>query len=394
MSKRPLFILFFIAIFLFLDTFVFIESHEQQAIKKGVWVSVFSNRKPLYSKQGIMRLISLCKKTGINEIYLQLYQSGNAYYNSKIADKSKYEAIVKQAGLDTVEFLLRVAKKHNIKVFAWLNLLSLGKNDKAEILKRFGTSVLTRDQYLRFSNNRDNKELDNYYLRENHIFLEPGDLRVQDYLISIVNEIITNYPLFSGVHLDYIRYPAIVPNVPGSRFNKFGLTYGYGQNNLERFKRETGIDPQNNLGEEGSLLWDNWKRKQVYNLVKSISENAKLKSPSLFISCAVIPGLERAYLSAFQDWPRWLQDGIVDYVVLMNYTRDEQFFKEITKYALSQRAKGKVFIGIGAFLFKDNPDGFREQYREVLKLGVDGVVIFSYDDLTGGIIKQIKDIQP
>ncbi|MDD5120209.1 MAG: family 10 glycosylhydrolase [Candidatus Omnitrophica bacterium] len=355
--------------------------------RRGVWVSVFSAKKTLYSKEGVHNLIATCKKAKINEIYLQIFQSGNAYYDSKICDRSKYDQMVKAAGLDTLDLLLREAQENNINVFAWVNVLSLGNNDKASILTKYGNSILTRDQYQRPSKVASNMEIDKYYLREDMIFLEPGDPRVEEYILTIINEIINRYPLISGIHLDYLRYPSPVPFVPGTRFNKFGLTYGYGVKNVERFKDKTGLNSLDTLNNEDEYLaWDNWKRQQLTELVRKIASLVKVKSPNLLVSCAVISLIERAYANAFQDWSAWLEDGLIDYVVLMAYTKDNQFAKRIVKSALGHRGKGKVYIGIGLFLMKNKPDLFFNQYRMVTDLLADGVVFFSIDDLTDQII--------
>lgn len=359
----------------------------KNAIGRGIWVSVFSSKESLYSKEGVDKLIALCKKAKINEIYLQIFQSGNAYYDSKICNREKYDQMIKAAGTDTLDLLLREAVKNNISVYAWINILGLGNNDKADIINKYGNSVLTRDQYQRTSKTTLRPELDKYYLRENMVFLEPGDPRVEEYTLTIVNEIINRYPLFSGVHLDYIRYPSVVPFVPGSRFNKFGLSYGYGTKNVERFADKTGLNSLDTLNNEDEYLaWDNWRRAQVTELVRKISSLVKVKSPDLTISCAVIAAPERAYSNAFQDWSAWLEDGIIDYAVLMAYTKDNQFVKEIVKSALGHRGKGKIYVGLGLFLMKDNPDLFFNQYRLICELAPDGVVIFSIDDLTDQII--------
>ena len=366
------------------------QSAVQSAVQsacRGVWVSVFSAKSILYTKEGVDNLINQCKKAKINEIYLQVFQSGNAYYDSKVCDKSKYNEMVKAAGMDTLDLLLRQAHENNIKVFAWVNVLSLGRNNKADIINKFGNSILTRDQYLRPSQSEANMDLDKYYLREDQIFLEPGDPRVEEYILTIINGIINRYPLISGMHLDYIRYPSPVPFVPGSRFKKFGLTYGYGVKNLERFKDKTELNPLDTLNNEDEYLaWDNWKRQQVTDLVRKISNLVKVKSADLSVSCAVISLTERAYTNAFQDWSFWLEDGIIDYAVLMAYTKDNQFAKEIVKSALGHRGKGKVYIGIGLFLMKNNPDLFYNQYKMINDLNPDGIVFFSIDDLSNEII--------
>jgi len=363
----------------------------KDVFRRGVWVSVFSAKKILYTKDGVNNLIAQCKKAKINEIYLQVFQSGNAYYDSRIIDKSKYDEMVKAAGMDTLDLLLREAQENNIKVFAWINVLSLGKNDKADILKKFGSSILTRDQYLRPSKTEANTELDKYYLREDQIFLEPGDPRIEEYILTIINEIINRYSLISGVHLDYVRYPSPVPFVPGSRFKNFGLTYGYGVKNIDRFRDKTGLNVLETLNNEDEYLaWDNWKRQQVTDLVRKISNLVKVKSADLLVSCAVIPLTERAYSNAFQDWSAWLEDGLIDYAVLMDYTKDNQFAKEVVKSALGHRGKGKIYIGMGLFLMKSSPDLFFNQYKMIADLKPDGVVFFSIDDLTSEIIGRLN----
>ena len=174
-----------------------------------------------------------------------------------------------------------------------------------------------------------------------------------------------------------------MPFVPGTRFNKFGLTYGYGLKNVERFKDKTGLNSLDTLNNEDEYLaWDNWKRAQVTDLVRKVSSLAKVKSPGLLVSCAVIPLAERAYSNAFQDWSGWLEEGVIDYAVLMAYTKDNQFAKEIVKSALGHRGKGKIYVGIGLFLMKNNPDLFFNQYRMIADLAPDGIVFFSIDDLT------------
>lgn len=387
--KKNILILF--PVFCFLGfSLLFAQEKETPAKEipaRGIWVSVFSSKDVLYAKDGVNNLISRCKKAKINEIYLQFFQSGNAYYDSKVCDRSKYDEMIKATGMDSLDLLLREAQGNNIKVFAWVNVLSLGKNDKADILKKYGRSVLTLDQHQRVSRIESKTELDKYYQREDQIFLEPGDPRVEEYILTVINEIINRYPLISGVHLDYIRYPSPVPFVPGSRFNKFGLTYGYGQKNVERFMEKTGLNPLDTLNNEDEYLaWDNWKRQQLTDLVRKISGLVKVKSPDFLLSCAVIPLTERAYANTFQDWSAWLEEGIVDYVALMSYTKDNQFIKEVVKSGLGHRGKGKVYVGIGLFLMKNNLDLFYNQYGIIADLAPDGIIFFSIDDLSEKVI--------
>ncbi len=359
-------------------------------VKRGVWVSVFTNKKVLYSKAAVDELLNVCAQARINQIYIQLYQSGKAFYNSKISDRAKYSDMLRSFGGDPIDYLLQEAAKRNIQVFAWINMLSLGSNSSADIIKKLGPGVLTRDQYGRPSGRKDPNETDKYYLREEHLFLEPGDQRVAKYLSAITEEIVTRYPNLSGVHLDYVRYPMTVPFVPGSRFGKFGLQYGYGKENSANFKASTGLDPLTGLGkEEYFSLWDDWRRQQITVMVKNISKRVKERFANMLVSSAVIPSSERAYSSMFQDWPLWLEEGVVDYVVLTNYTLDNQLSKEIVRSALGLRQQGKVYAGIGLFLMSKNQKAFHDQFNILSSLKPDGIVFFAYDDLTSSVVSYL-----
>ncbi|MCX5692539.1 MAG: family 10 glycosylhydrolase [Candidatus Omnitrophica bacterium] len=375
------FLLFFIIIFLIMP----LSAHgkDKNIPAKGVWVTCFSDKEVLYSEKSAFELIKFCRKKGLNEVYLQFYRSGEAYYDTKLGGRSKYEAMLKASGADAIDCLLKEAKRCGVKVFAWVNVLCAGKNKNADIIKKFGNSVLTRDQHQRVSmRTEDVNESDKYYLRDDQLFLEPGDPRVSEYMASVIDEIITRYPDLSGLHLDYVRYPYPVPFLPRSSFNKYGLTYGYGEENVKRFKEKTGLDslsmPDNN---ENSLIWDDWKRSQVTNLVDKLAKDIKNKYPGMLMSCAVLPSPDTAFSASFQDWPGWLENGTVDYVVLMNYTKNNQLAKEITRSALAQRGKGRVYIGIGNFLMENDPQILSEQEKIIESLNPDGIAYFSYDFL-------------
>ena len=83
----------------------------------------------------------------------------------------------------------------------------------------------------------------------------------------------------------------------------------------------------------------------------------------------------------------WIQKGIVDYVVLMNYTIDEPLFEQNVNCALGLRGVGGVQIGIGAFLLKASPSEIAKQYRFSRAAGAAGVVFFAYDDVTAEFLK-------
>ena len=343
-------------------------------------MTVFAPEKPLYSKENADRMIEICRKSGIDHIYLQIYRANKAYYDSDIADRKPFEKMKLSAGLDPVQYIIDQSKKNGIEVHAWVNLLSLATNENAEILKRYGESILTLDQHGKLS--FIPKDPSDNFIREGQLFLEPGDWRVKKYLVDITEEITSKYPGFTGLHLDYIRYPVAVPFAPGSRFDDYAISYGYSDVNIKKCIKLTGLDIKNaDPTRENYQKWDNWRRSQVTGLVQAISENIRALQPGMKISCAVSPFVSRAYLVAFQDWTKSLSDGLVDYVVTMNYTDDARLMELNTRSGLFPDLRNNVYIGIGAYLLKKDPQAIKEQLNMLYDLDPGGIVIFSYDEI-------------
>jgi len=67
--------------------------------------------------------------------------------------------------------------------------------------------------------------------------------------------------------------------------------------------------------------WAEFRKWTVTELVRDVYRRAKKLKPKTQVTAAVLPSLEAAN-SAYQDWPRWLREGTIDYVVPMAYTED------------------------------------------------------------------------
>jgi uncharacterized lipoprotein YddW (UPF0748 family) len=65
-------------------------------------------------------------------------------------------------------------------------------------------------------------------------FFDPANPDLQNYLLSLYEEIVKNYDV-DGLQLDYIRYPF--------QSQDSNQTYGYGKSSRWLFKQMTGVDP-------------------------------------------------------------------------------------------------------------------------------------------------------
>jgi uncharacterized lipoprotein YddW (UPF0748 family) len=81
-----------------------------------------------------------------------------------------------------------------------------------------------------------------------------------------------------------------------------------------------------------------------------------------------------------QDWRTWLQQGIVDYVLPMDYYREngEQaaWFDNWTQWQVTYAGKRNVVLGLGSYL--NTADGVIAQLGRARLLGPLGVALYSY----------------
>ncbi len=364
---------------------------------KGLWISCVGKKEIFSGPAAIEEAISFAKEGGFTELFVQVYRGDKAWFDSEIADASPFRRNRSRLGADPLQRLIDRAHEAGLQVHAWINTLTLSQNKEAPLLKQFGEQILTRDQHGRSALKSTPAEpLDTYYDRENQLFLEPGDPRVKEHTVQMVKELATKYPTLDGIHFDYIRYPAAIPYIPGSRFNPVGLSYGYGERNVARFTQATGIDPKRvDWNVRGSLVWDNWKRQQVTDLLRAAVAEARAHHPTIQISCAVIAPIDRAYSTACQDWARWLEEGLADFVVLMSYSPDSRFVVLTAKAAVGIVGDPeKVSIGLGAHLMLKEPALLAEQIRQSSTLRLRGVVLFDYDSISEPGLRVLFESSP
>lgn len=350
----------------------------------GVWVSVFSSGNVLTSKEGADELLDFCSRHGIKNIYLQIFRSNYAYYDSDFLPGDTFDRISASFGKDPVKYIIRQAHLRDLEVHLWINALSLAQNESAHILKTHGEDVLTYDQYGRTPLIKEKDLLDEYYIREKQLFLEPGNKKVVKYIEDIVLDIINKYPDLNGIHLDYIRYPAAVPFIPGARFTDHGISYGYNNEALNNFYEKTGIKENEITAQrKNALAWDEFRRNNLTKLIRRLSEN--IDRDRIKLSCTTVPSVDRSYMVTFQDWQKWLEEDIVDEVFFMNYTDDTRLIKiNSGALAIKEFLPKNLVMGLGPYLVAEDPEAFLEMIEHTKDAGFRKIAFFAYDHIKPG----------
>jgi len=333
----------------------------------------------------IPRLIEDAQALGATDLFVQVYRGGRAWFDSSLADAAPYRSLREANGLDTLSELLTQAHGAGLRVHAWVNVLSLAGNKSAPLIEALGRDAVLVDQ--RGRSILDYPRLDvpppdrSYYrMGTPAVWIDPAAPGVAARLAETFGELLARYPALDGLHLDYIRYPDVLPFAPGSRFG-VGLDFGHGEATRARFRAETGLEAPSGRRLANANRWDAWRRDKVTELVGAIADAALAARPGLLLSAAVWSHADRAYLSIGQDWRRWLEDGLLDFAVPMAYTLDTRLFRYQAEEFSSAALAPRVWIGIGTWLFATRPARAVEQVRLARSAGVAGDALFSWDSI-------------
>ena len=128
------------------------------------------------------------------------------------------------------------------------------------------------------------------------------------------------------------------------------------------------------------VAWDQFRLDAITELVNNVYTKIQESNQNISLSAAVKPNLVEARFRWYQDWGRWVQEGMIDFVVPMNYfkeIRDYNNSVQIMKANLEPEDLKLVIMGVSTY----NQDAQSAADKILLARlnGFNGVSIFSYD---------------
>jgi len=308
---------------------------------QGLWVRAASMAEP----DAIERIINRCRDMGITDLYAQVVVGGYAYYRSHNLPRSQYLAEVSEPGYDPLSSIIKAAKKHGIRVHAWVNCLLVWSlstpPDSAGHIYYRHPEWFIRDVTGRSMADYTYEEWMDAGLEG--LYLDPAHPGVQNILETVCTEIAATYPI-DGIHLDFIRYPGTLWGLPD---NDTAALFAGVEGYTTRWLTLTRY-PQLDF-ESRWLCWHAWrssreKEKNIEKMVHLIHASLAETSPACVLSAAVFPNPTLARYRFAQNWMDW--DTLINYPVAMSYTPDQFFFRQLSEYVLTQRPDAHLGIGI------------------------------------------------
>jgi len=336
--------------------------------QNGIWVVRYT----LNSDDQCKELISTASSLNINDIYLQVFAKGQAWYPTKTSFPS-----IKVKHPSCLKKIIEFAHKKDIKIHAWINVLNIWSGKKNPKNKNHLFYLKEKD-ILNVPNGVIPATYKEIVKSGNEgYFLDPSDISISDIYFDLFKELIDVYNV-DGIHLDYFRYPK-----NGYHFSKKGRT---------EFMKVFYTDPEiyftNNENKNSDELQYNYyvdkyqrfMRENLSLFLKKINADIKNLNKNIKISIAVKPDMKNANTIFFQDWNSWLENKYCDYVVLMNYETDFIKFRKNAQQAGKWIKNGRALVGVSTY--NQDADKVVKRLKYLHEQGIiNKTVFFSYNYL-------------
>jgi uncharacterized lipoprotein YddW (UPF0748 family) len=297
-----------------------------KVVQRALWITRWDWR----GERGLRETIARAADAGFDTLLFQVRGAASAFWRSDLEPRAQ-ELDGEDPAFDPLAVALEVAHAHSVALHAWVNVVpawwgTTPPRDTAHLYHR------KPEWFWHDAEGRRQPLCERFY-----VSLNPCLPEVREYLVSVCAEIAARYPI-DGLHLDYLRFPNEVPAVPKGETARWPRD----PRTLALFHASSGAEPDAVPAE-----WDRWRAEQVTLLLRAIRSRVRAEKPELLLSAAVGPEAESAALH-YQDWPRWLDEGLLDLVFPMNYTPDPERFEARLAAWAPRAARSRVVMGVMA----------------------------------------------
>lgn len=351
---------------------------------RALWVV----RTSLIHPDSVRAMVRRAHRAGFNTLLVQVRGRGDAWYDSSLEPPPAALAAA-PAGYDPLALVLREARERGLAVHAWVNahlvhgVGPLPDDPRHLVRSRPGWLAVPRELAGRLrgldpAEPAYARALRDHARREGleGVYTSPAHPEVRDHLVAVWTELAERYDL-DGLHLDYVRYPAPWFDYSPAAVDAF-RSWARGRIAPERARELDRAGASDPLAWPDALpdRWDAFRREAVTELVRRVRRELRARRPGLVLTAAVRADADEARRDRFQDWPAWLDEGLVDAVAPMAYTDDAALFRRWIAEAVG-RGGPRIWAGVGTY--KTTFRGTVEQLRTARELGAGGVAVFSYD---------------
>ena len=351
---------------------------------RGVWLTNVSSG-VLFFPWGINRALHQLSDLKFNTIYPVVWNRGVTFYKSAVGRRvigrsQDYLLNLTQLGGDILSKIVTEGHQNGLKVIPWFEYGFMAPKNSAIVQRHpdWIAQTLKGEKALNnFKNSEDvsyQTQIKNWIFNQildwmtiENVWLNPLHPEVEQFIEDLILEVVIKYNI-DGIQLD----------------DHFGLPveFGYDEYTIELYQKEhKGQSPPNNSYNQE---WRDWRANKITELVQRIVKKVKAIKPDCIISLSPNP-YEYTYEMYLQDWLTWVNQGLVDEIILQVY-RDSmtKFISELNHESVqTARQKVPVIIGLlsGTLRHPVPMEQIEQQMKVVRDRGFDGVSFFYWETL-------------
>jgi uncharacterized lipoprotein YddW (UPF0748 family) len=333
------------------------QARGAQSELRAFWVDAFGEG--IFNEAEITKLVAATKAANLNALVVQVGRRGDCFCNR--ASMPRTQANISPRPYDPLESLIAKAHAAGIQVHAWIITTAIWNSatpplDPNHVFNLHGPTKTGADDWIMRRYDGANRAGADY-------LLDPGHPDAAEYMVRMYTSVAANYDI-DGLNFDRVRYPDqnLTTSFPGVS------QWGYNPVAVARFQQLTGrVD----VPTPDDAQWMQWRRDQITGVVRKVYAETYAIKPHLAISADTITygygpvsvpgGWEgtRTYREVLQDWRGWMEEGILDLNIPMNYKREHfttepnnqrRMYEEWNEFARDHQYARQVAIGSAIYL--------------------------------------------
>ena len=325
---------------------------------RGVWLTTTASN-VFDSRENIVEAMDFLAKTGFNVVFPVVWNKAVTQFPSKVMLQNfGLEINPQYRGRDILAEVITAAHRVGLKVIPWFEygFASSYNSNGGVLLKK-------KPQWAAL----DSKG--NLLNKNGFEWLNSLDVEVQDFLSSLILEVVNNYDV------DGIQGDDRLPALPSEG--------GYDKGTVERYHKEFGQNPPQN---PKNHQWLQWRADILTDFLARLYKEVKAVNNNLLVSMA--PNIHDWALKEYlQDSQRWLEKGLVDIIHPQIYRRDFNSYKSIIDRLVKQQFtdNNRVKLAPGVLIklgsYNIDSDYLLKTIEYNRACGIQGEVFFFYEGL-------------
>jgi len=321
-----------------------------------LWVTRWDYR----TDADVERIVREADEAGFDALVFQVRGAASTLYPSQLEPRAP-ELAGMPADHDPLEVAVHEARARGLELHAWINCVP---SWWGSVPPEDSSHVYHAHPEWHWYDQRGERQA---FSEDFYVSLNPCLPAVREHVIGVCEELVTRYAL-DGLHLDYIRFPQEPPATPRGS----GSDWPRDARTLELYRADTGLAP-----DDDQAAWSAWRAEQVTELVRGIRGMLDSAAPLTALSAAVGSEPEYALEAYHQDIGAWIEEGLLDLVLPMNYSSDVALFSG--RMERWQARADDVEIVMGVMVKGDS--GTRGEELELAAAAYGRIAVFAYHEL-------------